>query len=195
MIMKPTLRLLAIAAFLSNTAPAPAYQGIDITVRERGLAVAGGISQSSEIQYHAIHAHVGLSLWDRADRWLADRGVAVLWVIEPWTALVSDRHGEHKTESFEIGVSPIFVRLALHRAPLAPFIEGGEGILYTDLRGQKLGTRVQFSSQIGAGLQYRLRPDVTITLAGRFRHISNAGLAGTNPGIDTIFGLLGLTFR
>ncbi len=30
-----------------------------------------------------------------------------------------------------------------------PFGEAGEGVLYTDLRGQGLGTRFQFSSQVG----------------------------------------------
>jgi hypothetical protein len=189
------VRLLAAAAFLSGAVSAHAFQSTGLTVRERGFAAAGGIDPSRKIQYYALHTHVGLTFWGRADRWLAARGITALWVIEPWVALVSDHDGKHGTDTFEIGVNPLLVRMVLHRVPLAPFVEGGEGILYTDLRGRGLGTRVQFSSQIGAGLEYRLRPDLSLTLAGRFRHISNAGLTEPNSGVETIFGLLGFTFK
>jgi hypothetical protein len=166
-----------------------------LTVREWGLRIGGGINRSSQIEYYAVHPYAGLSLWRGADRWFAARGVHARWIIEPWAAFVRDQHGPHRTESFEIGVSPLIARLTFGDATLRPFVEGGEGILYTDLRKQHLGTRVQFSSQIGAGLEYALGPDLALTLGGRFRHISNAGLSKSDPGINTIYGLIGITFR
>jgi len=179
------------------TRPALAAEagGARFTVREWGIRVGGGINQSSHIEYYAIQPYAGLSLWDGADRWFAARGISARWIIEPWAAFVRDKHGRHQTESFEIGLSPIFARLTFGACALRPFVEGGEGILYTDLRKQNLGTRMQFSSQLGAGIEYALRPDLALMLGGRFRHISNAGLSKSDPGINTIYGLIGITFR
>jgi opacity protein-like surface antigen len=164
-------------------------------IREWSLRVAGGVNPSSLIQYYALHGDVGLRLWSSADRWLRERDVIGRWIIEPWVAFVDDEHGKHKTSSFEIGVSPLFAKLTFGDGVVRPFIEGGEGIVYTDLRKQDYGTRIQFTSQIGAGLEYQLRDDVALTFAARFRHMSNAGLGASNPGINTLFGLVGVTFR
>ena len=164
-------------------------------VREWSLRLAGGVNPSSLIKYYALHGDVGLRLWSSADRWLADRGITGRWIIEPWVAFLDDDHGKHQTQSFEIGVSPLFAKLTFGDSVVRPFVEGGEGILYTDIRKQMLGTRVQFTSQFGGGLEYQLRPDVSLTFAARFRHESNAGIHGGNPGVNTIYGLVGVTFR
>jgi hypothetical protein len=192
--MPPRRRLafLALAALLAAPAPAP---GAGPSVREWGLRAAGGLDESKDIQYYAIQPYAGLALWEPASRWLASRGVTALWIVEPWVALVRARREGRQTDSFEIGVSPIFFRFAFGRWRLRPFVEGGEGIVYTDLRQQQLGTRVHFTSQVGAGIAWEIRPDLALTLAGRYRHLSNAGLSRTNPGTDTVYGLVGLTFR
>lgn len=162
---------------------------------ETGVGVAGGVNPSSFIQYYAVHVSAGFHLWDRADHWFARHGITARWIVEPWVAFVSDRYGPHQTDSFEIGVSPVFAKLILGNADFRPFVEGGEGILYTDLRKQGFGTRIQFSSQVGVGLEYQIRPDVAVTFTTRLRHMSNGGLASSNPGVNTLFGLGGLTFR
>jgi hypothetical protein len=175
---------------------APAFaDGNCIEMREWGVRAGGGINPSSEIQYYAIHPYVGLALWNPASKWFEKYGIRAIWMIEPWVAYVNDDHGAHKTDSFEIGVSPIFGRLVFGDWPVRPFIEGGEGIVYTDLRKQDLGTRVQFTSQFGGGLEFDLRDGMALGLQARFRHMSNAGMASSNPGINTIYGLIGLTFR
>jgi hypothetical protein len=175
--------------------PTRADDGSRIELREWGVRAAGGINPSSQIQYYALHPYVGLALWEPAERWLAQYGVHALWMIEPWVAYVNDDHGSHQTDSFEIGVSPLFVRLLFGEWPLRPFIEAGEGAVYTDLRKQDLGTRLQFTSQVGGGLEYSIRPDLAIGVQARLRHMSNAGMASSNPGINTVYGLIGLTFR
>jgi hypothetical protein len=164
-------------------------------VAETAVRLAGGINPSTQIQYYAVHGDVGFRLWDGADRWFTDRHMAARWIVEPWVAFVSDQHGIHKAQSFEIGVSPLFGKLTFGESRLRPFLEGGEGILYTDLRKEHFGTRFQFSSQIGVGLEYEIRPDLAFTIAARLRHMSNAGLGGSNHGLNTYFGLVGLTFR
>ena len=186
---------MVVFASLVLAAPARADEGSRIEFREWGLRAGGGINPSSMIQYYAIHPYVGLSLWEPASRWFEKYGMHALWMIEPWAAFVNDDNGKHKTSSFELGVSPLFARLVFGDAALRPFLEGGEGIVYTDLRKQDLGTRIQFTSQIGAGLQYEVRPGMDVGFQVRLRHMSNAGMGGSNPGINTFYGLLGLTFR
>lgn len=164
-------------------------------VREWGVRAGGGINPSSEIQYYALHPYLGMALWDPASRWFAQYGIRALWLVEPWVAYVRDANGIHQTDSFEIGVTALAARFVFGDGPWRPFVEGGEGIVYTDLRKQDLGSRVQFTSQFGAGLEYEIRPGMAIGLQGRFRHMSNAGMASSNPGINTIYGLVGLSFR
>jgi hypothetical protein len=36
---------------------------------------------------------------------------------------------------------------------------------------------------------------MAIGFQGRFRHMSNAQMASSNPGVNTMYGLIGLTFR
>ena len=194
------MRLARIAGLIMLTwcwlAAAPAWAGGSrIELREWGVRAGGGIAPSSEIQYYALHPYVGLALWEPASNWLEQHGMHALWMIEPWVAYVNDDHGKHKTDSFELGVSPLFIRLAFGDWALRPFVEAGEGIVYTDLRKQDLGTRIQFTSQFGAGLEYEIKPGMAIGLQARIRHMSNAGMASSNPGINTVFGLVGLTFR
>jgi hypothetical protein len=191
----PRTLLAAIAvALLLLPARAGAEGGV-FTVREKGLHIAGGVNPSSMIEYYAIHGHVGFRFWESLDRWFRERHMTARWIIEPWVAFVSDRHGVHQTDSFEIGVSALFARVAFGDGAFRPFLEGGEGILYTDLRKQDYGTRILFSSQIGGGFQYDIRPDLAFTFSARLRHTSNAGLASSNPGVNTFFGMVGLTFK
>jgi len=196
-VLATTLALgcLLVLALWSSLAPVLYAADDAFVVREWGVRAGGGINPSSQIQYYAVHPFIGLAPWAPADRWLSERDITGRWIIEPWAAYVRDAHGKHQTSSFEIGVSPLFGRLTLGEQRLRPFVEGGEGILYTDLRKQGLGIRVQFSSQIGGGVEYTLDENHALTFAARIRHISNAGLAHPDPGINTVYGLIGITFR
>lgn len=185
---------LAVLACLACSTSALA-DGNRLELREWGVRAGGGINSSSMIQYYAIHPYLGLALWDPASRWFEKHDIRALWMIEPWVAYVNDDHGKHKTDSFEIGVNALFLRVVFGDRRWRPFLEGGEGAVYTDLRKQDLGTRLQFTSTIGGGLEWDIRPGMAIGLQARFRHMSNAGMASSNPGINTVYGLIGLTFR
>jgi hypothetical protein len=186
--------LVVIFALLATSSLASA-EGSRFELREWGVRAGGGINPSSQIQYYAIHPYFGLSLWDPASKWFARYDIQALWMLEPWAAYVDDDHGKHQTSSFELGLNALFFRLVYGDAALRPFIEAGEGIVYTDLRKQDLGIRTQFTSTFGGGLEYEIRPDLAVGLQVRIRHMSNAGLASSNPGINTVFGLFGVTFR
>jgi opacity protein-like surface antigen len=191
---------LGLAILMATMAlPAPVLADGFFTVREWGIQAGGGNSLRSGVQNYPIQPYVGFAMWKPIDDWFDGFNADTLWMIEPWVAFISDQKGD-SSDSFEIGVSPVFFRLTYGDAAFRPFIEGGLGLVYTDLRSlirQKsdLGQRMQFSTQGGGGVQYTLSPDMAISLSARFRHISNAGLSDSNPGIDTIYGLLGIIFR
>lgn len=118
-----------------------------------------------------------------------------LWLVEGWAAYLRDEKEPFTTESFELGINPVFVRLLFGRGrAVLPYLEAGEGIVYTDLRGQDLGTRVQFASQAAAGLEVRLGERFSLDVGYRYRHLSNLGMA-SNPGINTHLGLVGLAYH
>ena len=68
----------------------------------------------------------------------------------------------NSTNTVEAGVNPLLFSFRYdHGQSLVPFVEGGEGVPYTDLRGEGLGMRFQFSSQAGVGAHWlinRTRP-------------------------------------
>ncbi|MGH7804341.1 MAG: acyloxyacyl hydrolase [Candidatus Binatia bacterium] len=80
-----------------------------------------------------------------------------------------------------------------------PYVELGEGILWTTLRYISLGGKWQFASHVGLGTHVFMTPTLAISAGYRFRHISNAGLQGSgdendlNHGLNQHFFILGLT--
>lgn len=196
--MRPTrvvLAVLLLAGLLFTPFAAWADEEGPLVVREWGVRAGGGIAPSSHIEYYALHPYVGLAIWDPVSRWFDRYGIRALWLVEPWVAYVNDDHGKHRTDSFEIGLTALSARLVFGERSWRPFLEGGEGVVYTDLRKQDLGTRIQFTSQIGGGLEFDVAPGMSFGLQLRYRHMSNAGMASSNPGINTVYGLVGLTFR
>jgi hypothetical protein len=77
---------------------------------------------------------------------------------------------------------------------LMPYIEGGLGMLYTDLRGYHLGGHFSFTENVGVGASYFLNNNMALTAAWRFRHISNAGLYSDNAGLESGLFLAGFSY-
>ena len=80
-----------------------------------------------------------------------------------------------------------------------PYVEAGEGVLWTTLRYLSLGGKFQFASHLGVGAHVFVKPELAISAGYRFRHISNAGLNGSggenelNHGLNQHFFILGVT--
>ena len=77
---------------------------------------------------------------------------------------------------------------------IAPYVEGGLGMIYTTQHTHEQGTQYNFISQAGLGLQFFLSKHVALTGGYRFRHLSNAGIDSPNRGIDHHFGLAGVRY-
>ncbi|MFQ5861715.1 MAG: acyloxyacyl hydrolase [Candidatus Brocadiales bacterium] len=75
-----------------------------------------------------------------------------------------------------------------------PFFSAGAGALYTTLDVNELGSRLNGSPQGGLGIKYFVNDRTALTLMGRIRHVSNAGTASPNRGVDSFFLLFGIDF-
>ncbi|MFQ5957294.1 MAG: acyloxyacyl hydrolase, partial [Candidatus Brocadiales bacterium] len=73
-----------------------------------------------------------------------------------------------------------------------PFFSAGAGALYTTLDVNELGSRLNGSPQGGLGVKYFLNDKTSLSFMGRLRHISNAGTASPNRGVDSFFLLFGI---
>jgi hypothetical protein len=104
--------------------------------------------------------------------------------------------GMHITPSqaVEAGFNVLFTYNFETGTRFVPFFSAGAGFLYTDLRVNELGSRFNGSPQGGLGVKYMLNDRTALSLMGRIRHISNAGTASPNRGVDSIFLLMGIDF-
>jgi hypothetical protein len=76
---------------------------------------------------------------------------------------------------------------------LSPFFEIGGGGLWTNLNDGNLGGTLQFILNGGLGLRYVLSREDSLTLSGRFHHLSNGGLVSPNRGLNDVVVLVGYT--
>jgi hypothetical protein len=92
-----------------------------------------------------------------------------------------------KTDTaYGAGVNPFAFKWALdtHRSVI-PYFELGGGALFTNTKAPEGTSRINFTSSGALGLHF-LGSKHNISAEVRFMHISNAGLATPNPGINTI---------
>ena len=75
-----------------------------------------------------------------------------------------------------------------------PFIDAGAGVTGTGIGAPDLATTFEFNVQAGAGVQYFIANNVSISLEARYLHISNAGIKEPNLGLNGITGMLGIAF-
>jgi lipid A 3-O-deacylase len=159
-------------------------------IQSYALRTAYGIGARDNLKFVSLLPRISLFLPALLDRPLAAHGLQAEFVIEPIASYITNT-----TDTVEAGVNPLFFSLRYDRGQsLVPFVEGGEGILYTDLRRERLGTRFQFSSQAGGGIDWFLDRTTALTFSYRLRHISNAGIARRNTGLNTDFFTFGVSF-
>ena len=76
---------------------------------------------------------------------------------------------------------------------VAPYVFAGGGILFNDLGLPTQGTRLNYSYQVGTGLQYVVSPFLAVTAEYRYHHVSNAGTAEPNEPLNSSKFLFGVT--
>jgi Lipid A 3-O-deacylase (PagL) len=88
--------------------------------------------------------------------------------------------------AYGVGVNPFAFKWALDtHGSVVPYLEIGGGTLFTNNKVPEGTSRTNFTTSGAFGLHF-LRSKYNISTEVRYMHISNAGLATPNPGINTI---------
>jgi lipid A 3-O-deacylase len=93
--------------------------------------------------------------------------------------------------AYGVGVNPFAFKWALDtHGSVVPYLELGGGTLFTNTKVPEGTSHINFTTSAALGLHF-LRRKHNLGTEVRFMHISNAGLATPNPGINTIQFRLG----
>ena len=97
---------------------------------------------------------------------------------------------------YAFGAAPLGLQVNFRpRKKVQPFISVTGGFLYFSRRTPNFGgTRFNFTADIGAGLEIRLREKRAVTVGYKYQHISNAERGIVNPGFDNNIFYFGYTF-
>jgi hypothetical protein len=88
--------------------------------------------------------------------------------------------------AYGVGINPFAFKWALDTGKsVVPYFEIGGGTLFTNTKVPEATSHVNFTSGGAFGLHF-LRSRHNISAEVRYMHISNAGIANLNPGINTI---------
>ena len=88
--------------------------------------------------------------------------------------------------AYGVGINPFAFKWALDTPrSVVPYFEIGGGTLFTNTKVPEATSRINFTTSAALGLHF-LRTKHNISAEVRYMHISNAGLATPNPGINTI---------
>ena len=139
-----------------------------------------------------INLRVGYTVF-KGQWWIVPAGAFEVST-EPFVSVIhSIRPGTHGSIELGLGL-PVFTYYFDTGTRFAPYIEGGLGLLYTDLRGYSLGGHFSFMENIGLGASYFLSENLAFNAMWRYRHISNANLYDDNAGLDSSVILAGFTY-
>lgn len=96
----------------------------------------------------------------------------------------------------EVGVQGgVLWNIYLYKEVVSLYAGGFIGPVYTPHMPARQGGKINWSDNLCAGLRVRITPHVYVEAQAIFRHLSNAGLARPNHGINTYGGGVGLFCR
>jgi lipid A 3-O-deacylase len=72
-----------------------------------------------------------------------------------------------------------------------PYVELGGGVIFSDNNVPANTNQTNFLTHAALGFHFFVREKRALTLSTRYEHVSNAGLATPNPGINTVQFTLG----
>jgi opacity protein-like surface antigen len=101
-----------------------------------------------------------------------------------------------KQNIYGAGISPFGLQMNLRRGSiLQPYINGTAGVIYfTDKVPVEDSSNFNFMLGLGAGVEIWYRENQSLIFGYKYQHISNAGTAPQNPGVDSNLFYIGFTW-
>jgi len=93
-----------------------------------------------------------------------------------------------------VGLTPHLRYIFATGTRWTPFVDGGFGVSATSISLPDLGSIFEFNVQGGGGVHWFFRDDLALTLEARYLHMSCAGISHPNHGLNSLMGMLGLTW-
>jgi hypothetical protein len=116
--------------------------------------------------------------------WSADL-IPVYYVLQPAPA----------KNAYGAGFNPVNLKWNFtNSARTVPYFELGGGVLFTNTEVPATTSTVNFVTHAALGFHFFVREKRALTANVRYEHISNAGLAVPNPGVNTVQFQLGFNW-
>lgn len=113
------------------------------------------------------------------------------FVLEPFVSYVSSPNG-----NAEIGNNFLIkVGFVPDTWKIQPYFKGGVGFVYITQHTREQGSQFNFNEYTGLGAHYFFKKNLALTVEYRYRHLSNAGMRSPNSGINTNYGICGLSYQ
>jgi len=160
---------------------------------------AGGSPDSSEIIGHVENRKL-LLLALRYGRVLAAwESIALEYTLDIFPAAVVFEPGRVRRGSstlYGAGLSPLGFKVIFgQQSWIKPFVAASVGFLYfEDDVPVPRSSRLNFTPELGLGVQFFLAPKRAVTLGYKFHHMSNANSGRSNPGMDSHVFYAGFSF-
>lgn len=159
---------------------------------EVGLRTGYSVGLRKHAEMVPVNLRLGYMLF-KGKKWFFPSG-ALEVSTEPFASVITSIRPRN-SGSLELGLGlPVFTYYFDLGNHVYPYIEGGLGVLYTDLRGYSLGGHFSFLETAGVGVTYFLNNNLALNAGWRYRHISNANLYDDNAGLDSGIFLAGFSY-
>ena len=182
--------LVAVAALSATTAQAQSIRAGDF---ELTIAAGGGASlPKDDLHLETVNSfqllpHLGYFLTGEVGDGALRGNFEIL--IEP--ALVHLDAGNSAT----VGGLAILPRWVFAGSPrVRPYLEAGAGIVGGQVDLRQTNCDVNFLLQGGAGALIFMSEQVALTLGARFQHLSNADRCSQNEGLNSVIGIVGVSY-
>lgn len=137
----------------------------------------------------------GMAIWNYDPIWRTWAPKSMKFKVQA-SAGAADTLGTRAILSVEM--SGLYYLDFLSSGNLAPYLEGGLGLVYTDFQVkdpdppyESQGSRFNFNPVIGIGLEFKRESGASYFATLRLSHISNAGLDSENRGVNSVVFLVG----
>lgn len=140
-----------------------------------------------------VHLHIGYTVF-KGRPWILPEGSFEVG-IEPFASVITSLKKNNAEGFNEFGlVLPMLTYYFNLGYGLAPYLTGGLGVMYKDLRGYNLGGHLTFMETAGLGIAYFMNESVALSAEWRYRHMSNAGIYDENAGLNSGLFLAGFSY-